>query len=118
TWDGVPVLQDVPVAQYLFSNKRTNDIQRSVLILITPRAAGDVQPDPGQSAAMTSSMRALREQFGISVGSTPNVQAVFNSLKANALFREFRQGDVSMDRWDHVRTTGERLRQALDFLYY
>lgn len=118
TRDGVPVLQDVPVAQYLFSNKRTNDIQRSVLILITPRAAGDVQPDPGQSAAMTSSMRALREQFGISVGSTPNVQAVFNSLKANALFREFRQGDVSMDRWDHVRTTGERLRQALDFLYY
>ena len=38
TRDGVPGLQDVPGVLYLFSNKKTNDLQRSVLILVTPRA--------------------------------------------------------------------------------
>ena len=37
TRDGVPVLQDIPGVQYLFSQKDTNDFQRSVLMLITPR---------------------------------------------------------------------------------
>ena len=31
---------------------------------------------------------------------------------------EFRQGDVSLERWDRLRSTSDRLRQALDFLYY
>ncbi|MEP7312974.1 MAG: hypothetical protein ABI859_10350 [Pseudomonadota bacterium] len=33
----MPGLQDVPGVQYLFSNKKTNHLQRSVLILVTPR---------------------------------------------------------------------------------
>jgi len=36
----------------------------------------------------------------------------------NQLFREFRQGDVSMERWERMRSTGERLKEALGFLYY
>ncbi|HET8694911.1 MAG TPA: tetratricopeptide repeat protein, partial [Aquabacterium sp.] len=42
TRDGVPGLQDVPFLQYLFSNSKTNDVQRSVLILVTPRAPAQV----------------------------------------------------------------------------
>jgi type II secretory pathway component GspD/PulD (secretin) len=37
--DGVPILQDVPVLQYFFSNEQTVDFHKSVLILITPRRA-------------------------------------------------------------------------------
>ncbi|WP_304768133.1 secretion protein [Undibacterium sp.] len=117
--DGVPVLQDMPLIQYLFSNKKTNDIQRSVLILITPRApAYTGKTDTSQSAAATDSMHALREKFGFSGGSTSNVEAVLSHLNTNALFREFRQGDVSLERWDRMHSTGDRLRQALEFLYY
>lgn len=117
--DGVPGLQDVPVIQYLFSNKKTNDIQRSVLILITPRAsvytAGLAR---GASAAQSESLKALREKFGFS-GSTPsNVESVLSRLNASDLFREFRQSDVAVERWDRMQSTGERLHQALEFLYY
>ncbi len=119
TRDGVPGLQDVPVLQYLFSNKRSNDIQRSVLILVTPRAPVQTnETAAAQADPMATRMQALRQQFGFTGGSPGNVEAVMNQLQTNELFREFRQGDVSMERWDRARTTGERLKEALGFLYY
>ncbi|MDD2880834.1 MAG: secretion protein [Rhodoferax sp.] len=115
--DGVPVLQDVPVVQYFFSNKKTNDIQRSVLILITPRAPV-YAANLAQGTAISTSTQVLREKFGFS-GSTPSsVEAILSHLKTNDLFREFRQGDVTLERWDRMHSTGDRLRQALGFLYY
>ena len=41
-----------------------------------------------------------------------------NQLQTNDYFREFRQGDVTIERWDRMRSTGDRLREALGFLYY
>ena len=119
TRDGVPVLQDVPFLQYLFSNKKTNDYQGSVLILITPRdPVYTSKIDLSPNAAMGDSMKALREKFGFT-GSTPaNVEVVLQQLKTNDFFREFRQGDVTMERWDRMQSTGDRLLQALGFLYY
>lgn len=119
TREGVPGLQDVPVLQYLFSNKKTNDYQRSVLILITPRApVYTSKMERGPNAAMNASTKALREKFGFS-GTTPSsVDSILNQLNTNDFFREFRQGDVSMERWDRMHSTGDRLRQALGFLYY
>lgn len=117
--DGVPGLQDVPLLQYLFSNKKTNDIQRSVLILVTPRnPAYTAKADPNQNTSSSDNIKALREKFGFAVTNTPNVEAALNQLKKNDLFREFRQSDVTIERWDRMDSTGSRLRQALDFLYY
>lgn len=119
TRDGVPGLQDVPVLQYLFSNKKTNDLQRSVLILVTPRSP--VQTSDGAASerdAMATRMQRLRESFGFSNSTPANIEAVMTQLQGNSFFREFRQGDVSLERWDRVRTTGERLKEALGFLYY
>ncbi|MDO9002402.1 MAG: secretion protein [Aquabacterium sp.] len=119
TRDGVPGLQDVPGLQYLFSNKKTNDIQRSVLILVTPRSPVQIaEADPVQGGSMLDAMKALRERFGLAASIPANVEAVMNQMKPNDFFREFRQGDVSMERWDRMRTTGERLQEALGFLYY
>lgn len=117
TRDGVPVLQDVPVVQYLFSNKKTNDIQRSVLILITPRAPA-YTANLAQGTAISTSTQALREKFGFTGGTPSGVEVILSHLKTNDLFREFRQGDVSLERWDRMPSTGDRLRQALGFLYY
>jgi tetratricopeptide (TPR) repeat protein len=115
--DGVPGLQDVPLVQYLFSNKRTNQVQRSVLILVTPR--NPVQVAEAQLADTTAdSLRALREKFGLAASVPSNVEAIMNQMKPTEFFREFRQGDVAMERWDRVQTTGDRLREALGFLYY
>lgn len=119
TRDGVPGLQDVPVVQYLFSNKKTNDLQRSALILITPRAPIQVAEDTAsESRSMTLRMKELREKFGFANNNPANVEAIMTQLQSNQFFREFRQGDVVMERWDRMRTTGDRLEEALGFLYY
>lgn len=117
--DGVPVLQDVPGLQYLFSNKRTNDLQRSVLILVTPRSPVQIAQDTAsESESMASRMKALRDQFGFSSKSPANIEAILTQQLSNNFFREFRQGDVSLERWEHMRSTGDRLREALEFIYY
>lgn len=119
TRDGVPGLQDVPGIQYLFSNQRTNQIQRSVLILVTPRLAAQVaEPDRLAGDSLADGMKALREKFGLAPSVPSNVEAIMNQLKPGDFFREFRQGDVSMERWDRMHSTGDRLREALGFLYY
>jgi pilus assembly protein CpaC len=116
--DGVPVLQDVPVLQYLFSNRRATELQRSVLILVTPRSPVQTAAAERAGATPVDDMQALRERFGLSARVPANVEAILNQLQPSDLFREFRQGDVAMERWDRVRTTGERLKEALAFLYY
>ena len=104
TRDGVPVLQDIPFLQYLFSNKKTNDFQRSVLILITPRTpVYTSKTATGFNTAMSDSMKALREKFGF-VGNTPsNVETILHQLKTNEFFREFRQGDVTLELGPHAQ---------------
>lgn len=117
TRDGVPGLQDVPGVQYLFSNKKTNDLQRSVLILVTPRAPVQIA-ESNEGDPMVARMKALRERFGFANNTPANIEAVMTQLQGNDFYREFRQGDVSMERWDRMRTTGDRLKEALGFLYY
>ena len=118
TRDGVPGLQDVPGIQYLFSNKRTNDLQRSVLILVTPRAPVMISESESDSEPMAIRMEQLREKFGFADNTPANIEAIMTQLHGNDYYREFRRGDVSLERWDRMRTTGDRLKEALRFLYY
>jgi len=139
TRDGVPVLQDIPGVQYLFSQKDTNDFQRSVLMLITPRepqytyrkdappGSPAPAPTPGSpqaaeaaasGAGAETSMTELRARYGDWFKPYPNLASVFNQLNSSSIYREFRTGDVTLEKWDRQSTTSERIKQALDFLFY
>lgn len=119
TRDGVPGLQAVPGLQYFFSNKRTNEMQRSVLILVTPRVPVQIsEAAASDSEPLDIRMQRLRERFGFADHIPPNLDAIMTQLQGNEHYREFRQGDVSVERWHHTRTTGDRLKEALSFLYY
>lgn len=119
TRDGVPGLQAVPGIQYLFSNKRTNRLQRSVLILVTPRTPVQIaEAAASESEPMAVRMQRLRQRFGFADNIPANIEAVIAQMEGNEHYREFRQGDVSLERWDRTRTTGDRLKEALGFLYF
>jgi pilus assembly protein CpaC len=127
TRDGVPVLQDVPVLQYLTSQQSRTDYQRSVLILITPRpAAYTWLTEDGKPAAAAqngdgvgaASVDVLRARYSDWFKPYPNLASVFHHLNSADLYREFRTGDVTLERWDRMESTSERLKQALGFLYY
>jgi len=124
TRDGVPGLQAVPGLQYFFSHKRTNEMQRSVLILVTPRVPVQISEaaardsEPMATRMQQLGMQQLRERFGFADHIPPNIDAIMTQFQGNEHYREFRQGDVSLERWHHTRTTGDRLKEALSFLYY
>ena len=127
TRDGVPLMQDVPALQYLFSQTNTNNFQRSVLMLITPREPQytyrkDEPPASHDASARgagpESNMKELRARYGDWFKPYPNLASVFNQLNGSAIYREFRTGDVTLEKWDRQGTMAERLKQALDYLFY
>lgn len=124
TRDGVPLLQEVPGLQYLFSQQSKTDYQKSVLILITPRPAAftwlseESRKAVNDGSGASSGTHVLRARYGDWFKPYPNLASVFNHLNAADLYREFRTSDVTQERWDRMASTRERLRQALSFLYY
>ena len=130
--DGVPGLQDTPGLQYLFSQQGKTDYQRSVLMLITPRPATytwlgeDGKPvtgtersaDGGPGGGASSGTDVLRARYSDWFKPYPNLASVFHHLNSADLYREFRTGDVTLERWDRMNSTRDRLKQALGFLYY
>lgn len=124
TRDGVPLLQDVPILQYLFSQSTTSNFQRSVLILVTPRRADYVfKGDRDGKGAVVGSgesgaLSELRARYLDWFKPYPNLASVFHHLGSSSLYREFRTGDVTLERWERQGAVEERLHQVVDFLYY
>ncbi len=124
--DGVPGLQDVPLIQYLFSRATTRDFNRSVLVLVTPRTPEyTYRPRDARKLARAARGEAedevlneLKARYTDWFRPYPNWASVFHHLQNNALYREFRTGDVALERWDTQSSHGARLKTALDFLYY
>ena len=121
---GVPGLQDIPGVQYLFSQQTQTKFNRSVLMLITPRKASYTWLSDESKLKINSkdpfspSIDVLRARYGDWFDPFPNLASVFNTINATTLYREFRTGDVSLEEWDRMDTTKQRLKQALGFLYY
>ena len=124
--DGVPLLQDVPVLQYLFSHQDTLDFTKSVLILLTPRkpryvhADGSPKMDRANPADAKVKQPNLAELKGRSDWFKPasNLDAVFQHLKDRRLFKEFRNGDVRLEKWEDEIGLGLRIKRAVEFLYF
>lgn len=124
--DGVPGLQDVPLIQYLFSRATTRDFNRSVLVLVTPRTP-EYTYRPRDARKLVGAARGeaedevlneLKARYTDWFRPYPNWASVFHHLQNNSLYREFRTGDVALERWDTQSTHSSRLKTALDFLYY
>ncbi len=121
TRDGVPLLQDLPLVQYLFSRQTTMDFNKSVLLLITPRLPEYVfrQPTKATSGApKKSAVDEFRARHADWFRSYPNWASVFSHMQGNSLYREFRTGDVVLDRWEDNNSLSSRLKRALNFLFY
>ncbi|MBF0100960.1 MAG: tetratricopeptide repeat protein [Desulfobacterales bacterium] len=123
--DGVPFLQDIPIIQYLFSKKATKDFQKSVLILMTPRPSEYIYQPENASAEYDQflneyekPLESLRARYGDWFKPYPNWAPVFNHMQTNGLYREFRTGDVELEKWSDLRCLKQRFKQIIDFLYY
>jgi len=62
--------------------------------------------------------KQLQQRYGDWFEPYPALASVFNHLGKTSLYREFRTGDVTLERWDRQESTYQRLKQSLDFLFY
>jgi len=118
--DGVPFLQDIPVIQYLFSEKSTVDFEKSVLILVTPRLPNYVYQEniTDGSGNRSGTVSELQAKYSDWFKPYPNWASVFNHMQSNSLYREFRTGDVTMEKWQSQQSFSDRIKKAASFLYY
>jgi Flp pilus assembly protein TadD len=114
---GVPLLESIPGIQYLFAREDDTRNNRTLLITLTPRRAGD--PATTGRAASKDQARALAALQGRvpPFQIAPNLDAISRKLEANGLLREFRTGDLTPEQGVLDRN-GELLRRALEFLYF
>ncbi|NQU56329.1 MAG: hypothetical protein HQ513_03780 [Rhodospirillales bacterium] len=119
--DGVPLLQDIPIIQYLFSRKTTSDYTKSVMILLTPRQpqytyqkGKTTGPKAGQNPALSE----LRSRHMDWFNPYATAETIFNHTQSNRYYRELRTGDVSLERWEDYEGFYGRLKNVLGFLYY
>lgn len=131
TSSGVPFLKDIPGVQYAFSEDVTSDKQTSFLVLITPRKPETAtiqqsnQPQKLSSDAKTKFVGSpnlealLREQKSV-FGQVPmSIKIVAEHLsRSSEFYRQFRTGDLMLDRWDNSATLTNLVKQGLSFLYF
>ncbi len=122
--DGVPLLQDIPIVQYLFSRNVTRDYYKSVLILLTPRRAqytnradADVAADNAKLTPEDLALVEFENKYRPWFKPIPNIGEITKQLENGSLYREFRTGDLSAS-WQRVSNHGERLSSAVRFLFY
>jgi tetratricopeptide (TPR) repeat protein len=127
--DGVPVLRDVPLLQYLFSTRDRLAQETSLLILITPRLPAGTEDRPGAGAAASTdspTLRELRERYGAWWTPTSNVLKALQGLRDLPVYREFRRGDVQLVDLEEPGAAGAAaagrvgglLRDLLQLIYY
>lgn len=122
---GVPLLRDIPVIQYLFSNEKTLDFNKSIIILISPRRPHpgvDSSPEPELVRAIRNEspyLKAYRERFGHMFQKDTNIEHVWDNLSKYKVFRElYKTGTFDQRWWGERESLNVILRRALNFLYY
>lgn len=124
---GVPVLRDIPILQYLFSNKTTQNFISSVLVLITPRKPAsdsqmmektlgkiDTSDDPQKQQYKQKIETALQEKQGVANG----LEDTYRHSYDNKLFLQFRSGDLTLHHWSQSNRLNEFFQDLGEILYY
>lgn len=120
--DGVPVLEKVPLVQYLFSQRSEESVKRSVLILLTPRKAhfmdGPGSVDTARELPPAPQGERFRKELQQRQGIRPNLDSVFAGLEYSDFYRQFRTGDMQMVRWEEHDGVDRLIKNFFQMLYF
>ena len=124
--DGVPLLRDLPVLQYLFSAHTDFDYDRHVMILITPRRPSTFSEMDRAAHAYISAPGYQVErddmvstQALVALGARrSNFEAILAKIHLNRYQNEFRTGDLSARRFAPHPSLERVLQDVKHMLYF
>lgn len=106
--DGVPGLMDIPVLNYLFSQRVERQFERSILILMTPRRphysrrdATDRSKAEQKMSDLERDLQRLERRHGDWYTPRPTFNILQEKLQGREFFEEFRNGDVQIQSWQN-----------------
>lgn len=126
---GVPLLRDLPLIQYLFSNEKTADFHKSIVTIITPRrvtpgvyvsSANFESGEPAREEAFKQPyLEELRKSSTTLLSFDANINHIMRHLGKHRALREFREADLFDNVWyGSVGDIGSILKKTVTFLYY
>lgn len=119
---GVPLLKDIPIIQYLFSNESDLNTKKSVMILLTPRRASSAKGDVTKtdlehlsSEEQKFVKELIKEQ---KIVRPSNIEVITAHLSRNQFYRAFQSFDLEIAYWNREDTIWGSIERTLKFLYY
>lgn len=131
--DGVPVLQDIPIIQYLFNQKQQQKYSENVLVMITPRKlvsnSNDLQKMEEALAKKGDQMTPQEKNVYLSIrsyqdlvkGMYPNVDGAIAALdRDSSYYRQFKMAVISDDGdgWVSQSSMSRFLNDAANLVYF
>jgi len=127
--NGVPILQDIPIIQYLFSNMTKSNYAENVVVLITPRRVVSSEADMRKMQTELKRMgQPDTKQLGIhkeismydqlNDGRTNLDLALFALQRDSTFFRQFKNNVLVANDWMAETETQKFLDSAANTLYY
>jgi tetratricopeptide (TPR) repeat protein len=122
--NGVPVFQDIPVLQYLFSKQVTLDYNRQILTLITVRKLIDsddsvIKAKDTKGAISTHKLSDEVDAFMNLQNNRPVLDEVLTGLKKdNFLFKKLSQRDVLQDSQGSHKGLDNLVRDLKELFYF
>ena len=124
--DGVPGLMNIPIVNYLFSQRVEREFERSILILLTPRrpnytrrADEDREKVIESMSELERNLQRLEQRHSDWYTPRPTFNEIRDKLQGREFFEEFRMGDVKVQSWhqdalkqDHIVRVQKRLLQS------
>ncbi len=125
--DGVPVLKDIPVLQYLFGQKVVQNFTTSVLVLITPRRAARDNEMMAETISHLDSLPGDKAVYRPLIEGTMqrlprrapgNLHGTYRHAFGNTLFLQFRSGDLSLQHWSEPPRLESFLRDLREMIHF
>lgn len=128
--NGVPVLQDIPIIQYLFSNVVKSEYSEDVVVLITPRrivsSEADLKKLESEMMSKTGKLNqqelSVYDQIGLYnklLAGRSNADTALMSLNRDSIFfRELKNEVLVSNDWIAESETKKFLKSAANMLYF
>ncbi len=124
--EGTSILGDIPILDFFFSRKTESKKYKSVIILVTPRLPQYTyrttrslkrQAKRKKTSLEMAALDEVRGRYSDWFRVYSNLGAIFDRLQANQLYREFRTGDVSLEKWESKYNVLPQVEDALGSVY-
>jgi len=121
--DGVPGLMDIPVLNYLFSQRVERQFERSIMILMTPRRPHYTRQSPvdreeadQKLSDLERDLQRLEQRHGDWFTPRPTFNVLRDKLQSREFFEEFRNGDVQIQSWHNDANGQQHIAMVRDRL--